>query len=90
LHTDLAWRIKQWGFWELGRKVTLGPMEIASAFQAPALQAPGVTAAGGEVSTLLKEVGARQVRYGEVGGQLAVAEAEVTKRLIGPKRAVTG
>lgn len=51
-----------WGFWELGRRVTLGPMEIASAFQAPALDSAAV-AAGGEVEHMLKEVGQREVRY---------------------------
>jgi hypothetical protein len=70
-----------WGFWELGRKVTLGPMEIAGAFQAPVLHHPAV-ASGGEVNALLKEVGKRKVRYGEVGssGRLAVAEPEAVKR----------
>lgn len=70
-----------YGFWELGRKVTLGPMEIASAFQAPALSAP-VVGAGGEVEMVLKEVGQRRVRYGVVGsGKLAMAEANETIRL---------
>jgi hypothetical protein len=70
-----------WGFWELGRKVTLGPMEIAGAFQAPVLHHPAV-ASGGEVNILLKEVGKRKVRYGEVEGmgRLAVAEPEAVKR----------
>jgi hypothetical protein len=70
-----------YGFWELGRKVTLGPMEIASAFQAPVLTSEKASKAGGEVAVLLKEVGQRQVRYGEVGGQLAVAEAGATRKL---------
>jgi hypothetical protein len=70
-----------WGFWELGRKVTLGPMEIAGAFQAPVLHHPAV-ANGGEVHSLLKEVGKRKVRYGEVEGlgRLAVAEPEAVRR----------
>jgi hypothetical protein len=75
-----------WGFWELGRKVTLGPMEIASAFQAPVLDHPTVSRTGGEVDILLKEVGARRVRYGEVegSGRLAVAEPAEVKKLTVP------
>lgn len=71
-----------WGFWELGRKVTLGPMEIASAFQAPALDS-GIVAAGGEVEHMLKEVGQREVRYGVVmgSGKLAMAKASETLQL---------
>jgi Protein of unknown function (DUF3176) len=74
-----------YGYWELGRKVTLGPMEIASAFRAPVLQHPKVVATG-EVDVLLKEVGDRKVRYGEVEGTgtLGVAEPQIVRRLIGP------
>jgi hypothetical protein len=67
------------GFWKLGRKVTLGPLEIASAFQAPILDGQS---RGREVDVLLKEVGDRQVRYGEVvgTGHLGVASPDaVTK-----------
>ncbi|KAE9965356.1 hypothetical protein BLS_007692 [Venturia inaequalis] len=75
-----------WGFWELGRKVTLGPMEIASAFQAPVLDHPTVSRTGGEVNILLKEVGERRVRYGEIegSGRLAVAEPAEVKKLTVP------
>lgn len=75
-----------WGFWELGRKVTLGPMEIASAFQAPVLDHPTVSRTGGEVDILLKEVGERKVRYGEIegSGRLAVAEPAEVKKLTVP------
>jgi hypothetical protein len=72
-----------WRFWELGRKVTLGPIEISSAFQAPVLSHPGL-ASGGEVDILLKEVGNRRIRYGEVQGQgrLGMAEPEGVIKLI--------
>ena len=71
-----------YGFWELGRKVTLGPVEIASAFQAPALQHPAV-AGGGEVDMLLKEMGQRKVRYGEVegSGRLGVDAQDTVRRI---------
>jgi hypothetical protein len=74
-----------YGYWELGRKVTLGPMEIASAFRAPVLQHPKLVATG-EVDVLLKEVGDRKVRYGEVEGTgtLGVAEPQVVRRLNDP------
>lgn len=70
-----------WGFWQLGRKVTLGPIEVAGAFQAPIMNHPSV-ATHGEVDGLIKEIGDRRVRYGLVEGQqrLAVATpAEVTR-----------
>lgn len=75
-----------WGFWELGRKVTLGPMEIASAFQAPVLDHPTVSRTGGEVDILLKQVGERKVRYGEIegSGRLAVAEPAEVRKLTVP------
>ncbi|QDS77775.1 hypothetical protein FKW77_005240 [Venturia effusa] len=48
-----------WGFWQLGRKVTLSPMEIASPFQAPVLSNDAV-ASGGDVAVLLEETGKRE------------------------------
>ena len=77
-----------YGFWELGRKVSLGPFEIAAAFQAPVLDHP--SAATGEVGVLLKEVGHRKVQYGkltvEPQGRLAVAEPDVVERPALPRR----
>jgi hypothetical protein len=67
-----------WGFWQLGRKTTLSPVEIASALGAPVLQDPrGRTG----VDDLLREVGGRQVRYGELGGRLSIAEVDAVKKL---------
>jgi hypothetical protein len=70
-----------WGFWQLGRKVTLGPIEIASALGAPVLQQPHTRA--GDVDILLKEVGGRQVRYGEVDetGRLGLADANSVRHM---------
>lgn len=70
-----------WGFWELGRKVTLGPIEIASALGAPVLQQPHAQA--GDVNILLKEVGGRAVRYGEVNetGRLGLADANSVRHM---------
>lgn len=83
-----------WGFWELGRKVTLGPVEVASAFQAPVLQrgeagAPG----GGEVKALLEVVGGRRVKYGQAeDGRLVVAESHAVASLpkAGPTLKIAG
>jgi hypothetical protein len=70
-----------WGFWQIGRKVTLGPMEIASAFGAPVLNHP--TAAGREADVILKELGQRPVKFGEVEGtgRLGVAEPPLVRPL---------
>jgi hypothetical protein len=56
-----------WGFWQLGRDVSLAPVEIASAFLAPVLDHP---AAGKVVvDDLLVEVGQRKVMFGHLEEQ---------------------
>jgi hypothetical protein len=71
-----------YGYWQLGRKVALGPMEIANAFRAPVLEHP--TASNGELPILLKEVGDRKVQYGvmnvEPAGRLAIADTEMVEK----------
>jgi hypothetical protein len=73
-----------WGYWQLGRDVTLGPFEIANAFRAPVLDHPSVANAG--VKVLIREVGGREVKYGEMvqndaSGRLAIAEPEAVRRV---------
>lgn len=73
-----------YGYWQLGHDVTLCPFEIANAFRAPVLENPGATNTG--VKALLKEVGGRQVKYGEMvqadaPGRLAIAEPEAVRRV---------
>lgn len=51
------------GWWELGRSVTLNPIEIAKAFDAPLLQGPG---SNEPLSGLMSRYGTRRVRLGEV------------------------
>ncbi|KAI5239331.1 hypothetical protein E4T43_06806 [Aureobasidium subglaciale] len=68
-----------YGYWQLGREVTLGPFEIANAFRAPVLDHPAV--ANARVKDLIREVGNRQVKYGEMirhdaPGRLAMAEPD--------------
>lgn len=48
-------------YWLLGRRVTLSPLEIAGAFQAPVTTG---SATNGEVGTLMKQIGNREVKYG--------------------------
>ena len=51
------------GWWHLGREVSLSPIEVAKAFAAPVLYNASSNA---EVAALVKEVGARRLRYGAV------------------------
>jgi hypothetical protein len=53
------------GWWELGRKVSLDPVEIAKAFDAPMFQGPGSNA---PLHQLVRDYGQRRVQYGEVEG----------------------
>lgn len=80
-----------YGYWKIGRRPTLNPLETAKAFRAPLLERAGSNM---EVTGLVKVVGPTKVRYGEVlreedGVQvykLEIAEAEVVQA---PRRAVT-
>ncbi|KAF7196558.1 Homocysteine S-methyltransferase 1 [Pseudocercospora fuligena] len=51
-----------WGYWQLGRDVTLGPFEIAAAFRAPNLHHP----TNKPIDKLIKEVGNREVKFGAI------------------------
>ncbi|MCJ1434999.1 hypothetical protein MMC27_004369 [Xylographa pallens] len=53
------------GWWHLGRQMTLSPIETAKAFNAPILTTEHPHS-NVEVNQLVREVGSRQVRYGEV------------------------
>ncbi|KAF2451759.1 hypothetical protein P171DRAFT_478783 [Karstenula rhodostoma CBS 690.94] len=67
-----------WGFWQLGRKVTLGPLEITEAFGAPIITPERYKNSHGDFSQILKEVGDRRVQYGQLKGaplgQMGIAE----------------
>ncbi|KAG4432747.1 hypothetical protein IFR05_011777 [Cadophora sp. M221] len=52
-----------WGFWQLGRKVSLNPIEIANAFQAPMLSAE-VVPRSGHADDVVRVMGKREVVYG--------------------------
>lgn len=72
-----------WGYWQLGRNVTLGPFEIAAAFRAPNLYHES----NKPIAKLIKtEVGERQVKLGHItegqdAGKIGVAEPEVVSRI---------
>ncbi|PVH76147.1 hypothetical protein DL98DRAFT_657637 [Cadophora sp. DSE1049] len=68
-----------WGFWELGRKVSLNPIEIANAFQAPML-AEAVPKSG-HADDIVKVAGKRQVVYGQFGDE----ENGPTRRFVVPQ-----
>ncbi|PVH77582.1 hypothetical protein DL98DRAFT_591181 [Cadophora sp. DSE1049] len=73
-----------YGYWELGRPVTLGPFEIAAAFRAPDLHHP----TNAPIETLIKEVGGRKVKFGEVlggndKGKMVVADAGMVASVSG-------
>jgi hypothetical protein len=51
-----------WGWWDLGRPVSLSPLEIAKAFGAPMLADAPDDAKG-----IIQSVGERSYKYGEVG-----------------------
>jgi hypothetical protein len=69
------------GFWELGREVTLSPIEIAKAFDAPLLRDGGSNAT---VRQLVRQVGNVKVAYGEAvdnEGPPGMQQGEVKKVL---------
>lgn len=80
-----------WGYWQLGRKVTLGPVEIAHAFRSPMTAPPAdnpaaVAKTNGTIQELMEEVGDRKVQYGQIvdgeaKGILGVAEPEHVERV---------
>lgn len=73
-----------WGFWQLGRKVTLGPLEISNAFGAPIIAPDRTRAYHGDFDQVLEDVGKRRVQYGQLKnapqGQLGLAEPEQVQK----------
>ncbi|KAF2854115.1 hypothetical protein T440DRAFT_514849 [Plenodomus tracheiphilus IPT5] len=58
-----------WGFWQLGRKITLGPLEISNAFGAPIIAPERTKAFHGDFDQVLEDVGKRSVQYGQLVGR---------------------
>ena len=55
------------GWWKLGRPMTLSPLEMAKAFNAPLLNGQ-LSRSNADVDRLMRDVGDRPVRYGETVG----------------------
>ncbi|KAK6439679.1 hypothetical protein LTR95_004121 [Oleoguttula sp. CCFEE 5521] len=73
-----------WGYWQLGRKVSLGPFEIAHAFRSPMT----ASAANADIDQVLQQVGHHRVQYGQIvagdaRGVFGVAEPEYVAGLQG-------
>ncbi|OQN98729.1 hypothetical protein B0A48_15395 [Cryoendolithus antarcticus] len=73
-----------WGYWQLGRKVSLGPFEIAHAFRSPMT----ASAANADIDQVLQQVGHQRVQYGHIvagdaRGVFGVAEPEYVAGLQG-------
>lgn len=60
-----------YGFWDLGRDVTLSPIETAKAFGAPVLDTEGVSSNATATAIAKSETGRLLVQYGEVRGSEA-------------------
>lgn len=60
-----------YGFWDLGRDVTLSPTETAKAFGAPVLDTEGVSSNATATAIAKSETGRLLVQYGEVRGSEA-------------------
>jgi hypothetical protein len=52
------------GFWVIGRKISLSPLEVANAFNGPLLR--NVKLSNAPIEGLMKEIGETPVKYGEV------------------------
>lgn len=66
-----------WGYWQLGRNVSLGPFEIAHAFRSPMT----AQAENGTIDQVMERVGQKKVQYGHIvsgdaRGVFGVAEPE--------------
>ncbi|KAE9979303.1 hypothetical protein BLS_009932, partial [Venturia inaequalis] len=58
-----------YGWWQIGRKVSMSPLETAKAFGAPRLDGANSNA---EVKSLLRAIGPMPVQYGAIGSKLVV------------------
>ncbi|KAE9377308.1 hypothetical protein N431DRAFT_331034 [Stipitochalara longipes BDJ] len=70
-----------WGWWQIGRSVTLNPIEIAKAFDAPFFQGPGSNATEQEI---VQNTGSRSLRYGEADGQGSAEQSRRQLKLADP------
>lgn len=79
-----------YGWWLLGRDMTLGPIDIARSFDAPILTASmnrrhGAADPNADMDLVLKNIGDLRVKYGEVGE----ANSTEADKLLGPSNPET-
>jgi hypothetical protein len=67
-----------WGWWRLGRPVSMSPLEIAKAFDAPLMQHADPN---GSAADHLRTVGDMRVRYGSHVTVVEQRESDATERL---------
>lgn len=73
-----------YGWWALGRSVTLDPIETAKAFDAPVLGgAPALSNA--DVDKLVEKIGRRRIVYGEQLQPDGNGERKLTMGILGPR-----
>jgi hypothetical protein len=72
------------GYWHLGRKVSMSPIEIAKAFNAPLLKGGNSNA---DSSQLVKDLGNLAVRYGAVSTGVEMGDAKATKQGVSASQA---
>jgi hypothetical protein len=60
-----------WGFWRLGRNVSLSPLETAKAFNAPIF---GDAASNHTAREMARSVGSRRVKYGRLQDEVECNE----------------
>lgn len=73
-----------YGWWHLGRSVSLDPIEVAKAFDAPILG--GVSSlSNANVDTLMKNIGKRRIVYGEMIEADGKGERKLTMGSLGPR-----
>jgi len=75
-----------WGGWEIGSSVTLNPIEIAKAFDAPFFQGLSPNATEHE---LVRNMGSHLLRYGEAEGQNRAEGSRRQLKLADPPEIVT-
>jgi hypothetical protein len=72
-----------WGWWRLGRPVSMSPLEIAKAFDAPLMQQADPN---GTVNDHLRSIGGIRVRYGYHATVAEQPESDITERPSYPPR----
>lgn len=82
-----------YGWWRLGRPMTLSPIETAKAFNAPLLN-QSKSRSNADVDRLIRDIGDRPVRYGEVavvvptysGGPYGTETTSIGGNTVGERR----